>query len=81
MATRNWWISGDIDGRKTEMAGGPQAKDGGFTLTIFQRVSGSSVLAVKIEGRANSQGGLTLGMYVPQADGTSGYISILDSER
>lgn len=81
MAVRNWWLSASIDGRETEVAGGPRAKDGGFTLKIFQRVNGGSVLAVRIEGRANSQGDLTLNMYVPQADGTSGYISILDSER
>jgi len=41
MAVRNWWIEADVDGRKTPLSGGPRSKDGGFQLTIYQRVKGN----------------------------------------
>ena len=37
MALRNFWIDAKIDGRKTELEGGPQAKDGGLSVDILQR--------------------------------------------
>lgn len=50
MKPRNWWIVVHIDGRKTELYGGPARKDGGFTLKIFQRNRGESILAKTLEG-------------------------------
>lgn len=50
MAVRNFWIEADIDGRRTELHGGPVRKDGGFDLRIYVRDNGSSKLALVIEG-------------------------------
>ena len=49
---RNWWLEAKIDGRKTVLAGGPQAKDGGFTLFVYQRSGGKIVQAVRLIGKA-----------------------------
>lgn len=48
MAVRNFWLSGCIDGRKTELQGGPASKKGGMQLTIKQRHEGSIVTAFKL---------------------------------
>lgn len=55
MAVRNWWIDVEIDGRKTRLNGGPVSKDGGFSMTIYQRVEGESVEVVRIAARATSR--------------------------
>lgn len=60
MATRNFWISANIDGRKTPLTGGPRAKDGGFDLTIYQRDSGGIVMAASIHGFALDDGTLKI---------------------
>ena len=38
---RNFYIKGSIDGRKTDLTGGPSRKDGGMTLHLTQRNHGS----------------------------------------
>lgn len=48
MAMRNFWLTADIDGRKTPLAGGARAKDGGMTVEIRQRAKGNSVVAFTI---------------------------------
>lgn len=48
MTLRNFWLEARIDGRKTELTGGPRAKEGGISLTIYQRENGSKTEAVKI---------------------------------
>lgn len=48
MAVRNFWMYGRIDGRKTDLQGGPASKDGGMKLTIKQRDEGSIVTALTI---------------------------------
>lgn len=60
MAVRNWWISGHIDGRKTEFSGGPRNKDGGFNLYITQRDEGSIISAGYIRGRVDALDNLVL---------------------
>ena len=60
MAVRNWWIEVEIDGRKTKLQGGPQAKDGGFTLTVRQRDNGASVPVLTVRGIAFDDGRLQL---------------------
>jgi hypothetical protein len=57
---RNFWIEGQIDGRSTRIEAGPQAKDGGFSLTIYQRDKGSVVKAVTIRGWHESTTGHNL---------------------
>lgn len=60
MAMRNWWIDGAIDGRATNMTGGPVHKDGGFILDIRQRDKGTSVLGASIAGYVDEEGKLHL---------------------
>lgn len=37
---RNFWLSADIDGRRSRFASGPRARDGGFRLDIYHRERG-----------------------------------------
>jgi hypothetical protein len=60
MAMRNWWIEGQVDGRRSEMTGGPKSRDGGFELTVYMRDEGSSKIAVTVSGRATRAGELVL---------------------
>ena len=48
MAIRNFWISANIDGRETDLEGGPRAKDGGMEVTINQRKNGTISTALTI---------------------------------
>jgi hypothetical protein len=52
MAVRNFWLEATIDGRQTDLSGGPRAKDGGFELTVYVRQRGSILRAVKVSGYA-----------------------------
>lgn len=50
--TRNFWLHGRVDGRKTPVEAGPASRDGGFTETVYIRgENGTAVTAVRIEGR------------------------------
>ena len=51
---RNFWIECEIDGKKTKLASGPRAKDGGFELTVKVRSNGESLRAVEIRGFVHS---------------------------
>lgn len=48
MAVRNFWATVNVDGYKTEMAGGPKSKEGGLTVEVKQRDEGAKVTAVKV---------------------------------
>lgn len=48
MALRNFWVTADIQGRETDLEGGPRSKDGGMTVTVLQRKDGAKVEAVKV---------------------------------
>lgn len=48
MAMRNFYLTADIDGRKTLLTGGPAAKQGEMTVTIRQRDHGESVVAFRV---------------------------------
>ena len=48
MALRNFWLEAKIDGRKTELKGGPRNKTGGMRTKVYVRDQGVSVLACKI---------------------------------
>ena len=63
MAVRNWWIEADVDGRKTPLSGGPRSKDGGFQLTIYQRVKGNIDNPNRISGFTNRNGYLVCQFY------------------
>jgi hypothetical protein len=55
---RNFWIEVTIDGKTSKFAGGPQSKDGGFTLIVKQRNSGEVTEALHVEGRVLADGSL-----------------------
>jgi len=46
---RNFYIKGNIDGRRTNLSGGPSRKDGGMVLTLTQRNNGSIENCASIE--------------------------------
>jgi len=56
MATRNWWLELEVDGRKAKVETGPRSKDGGFNLIIRQRVHGDSQVALTVEARVTDEG-------------------------
>jgi len=60
MAVRNFWIEPTVDGRKTPIAFGPRAKDGGFELKIYQRAKGEAVGILTICGQAQADNVLRL---------------------
>ena len=51
---RNFYLSGDIDGRNTVLSGGPACKDGGMELTITQRDDGEIIKALVINCYENN---------------------------
>ena len=48
MALRNFYVKARIDGRETELAGGPRRKDGGMTIRVLQRDEGEKLETVVI---------------------------------
>ena len=61
--TRNFWIEGQIDGRNSELSGGPRNKDGGISVKIKQRNNKGITEAIRIDGIADSEGNLSLKVY------------------
>ena len=48
MAVRNFWVEAEIDGRQTELKGGPVNKHGGLELNLYQRNNGGIDHPIKI---------------------------------
>lgn len=48
---RNFWVEAEIDGRATTLSGGPQSKDGGIDIVIYQRSKGDVTRVLRITGR------------------------------
>ena len=48
---RNFWLTAQIDGRRSHWASGPRSRDGGFTLAVFCRDHGAIARPVRITGR------------------------------
>jgi hypothetical protein len=57
---RNFWIHARVDGRESRVCGGPRAKDGGLSLTLYQRSDGNVVAALQVNCFALSDGSLRL---------------------
>jgi len=58
---RNFWLTLDVDGKKTNVATGPRSRDGGFYLTILVREDGGICdNAVIVEGKVLSDGHLAV---------------------
>ena len=55
---RNFWLSARIEGRKSRLVGGPRGKDGGMSLTLYQRSEGSVAPALEILCSSRSDGAL-----------------------
>jgi hypothetical protein len=48
MAIRNFYLQGRIDGKTTEVSGGPASKTGGMYVDLFIRDQGQSRLGIRI---------------------------------
>jgi hypothetical protein len=59
-AVRNFWVAGDVDGRRSRITGGPRARDGGISLTLFQRNKGCVAEVLKMKCLAREDGTLSL---------------------
>ena len=46
---RPFWLNANVEGRNTDLCGGPRRKDGRMNIDIRQRDNGNSVTAFKIE--------------------------------
>ena len=57
---RNFWLSADVDGRQSRITGGPRARDGGVSLTLYQRSNGSVATALTVLCRASCDGTLSI---------------------
>ena len=54
--TRNFWIEGSIDGRKTKLKGGPRSAKGGFSMLVKQRKNGLVSVAATLVGKLSKCG-------------------------
>ncbi len=57
---RNFWLELEVDGKKSKVATGPVAKDGGFQLKVLQRDNGEVTLVGYLHGTTNEDGSLLL---------------------
>lgn len=57
---RNFWVQGQVDGRRSQISGGPRARDGGLALTLYQRRKGAVETALRVNCSASTDGTLTL---------------------
>ena len=70
MATRNFWIEVQIDGRTTRLKGGPQNKTGGMSIVLKQRDDGAirDVLTLNCYAIDERDGSVRLRSSVQMAD-------------
>lgn len=59
----NFWLTLKVDGKASTVETGPQAKDGGFSLTVKMREDGGIVTALHVRGYARGDGTLELQAY------------------
>lgn len=60
---RNFWLELSVDGSQKQIATGPRAADGGFSLTVFQRAEGSIVSALQVRGWIDGEGVIRLDVH------------------
>lgn len=63
MAVRNFWVEASIDGYKTKLAGGPRNKDGGMSLTIYQREDGGISTTFRVNCGVTPSGNLITSVF------------------
>jgi len=61
--TYNFYATVDIDGRQSQLAAGPKAKDGGMRGSIKMRNKGKILDAIRFQCRALDNGDLVLEVY------------------
>ena len=54
--TRNFYLRAEIDGRKSELTGGPASKDGGMYVELLMRSEGKPVNVLRINCTAYDDG-------------------------
>lgn len=57
---RNFWVAGDVDGRRSPLSGGPRGRDGGLSLTLYQRTKGQVAASLRVHCCASRDGTLSL---------------------
>jgi hypothetical protein len=57
---RNFWVAGDVDGRRSTLSGGPRGRDGGLSLTLYQRMEGQIAASLRVRCSACRDGTLSL---------------------
>lgn len=62
MAVRNFYVKANIDGRATNLGGGPASKTGEMTVRLYQRDDGAITDALLIECKERD-GKLTTEVY------------------
>lgn len=76
MAVRNFWADIKIDGRTFDLRGGPQKKDGGMQIDVYQRENGGIMKVVKIVCSADEKGSLKTSVFLNEE-----LIGACESER
>ena len=76
MSIRPFWVDVDIDGRSTNLQGGPRARDGQMNVSLLIRDSGEKKIAYKIS--CFPTGMSMLCMQVKDSDGNVIHETITD---
>lgn len=69
MNVRNFYLKAKIDGRKTELKGGPARKDGGFYQTLYIRNAGEIEDIIHTEGYVTEEGKLKIIVAIKEDNG------------
>jgi hypothetical protein len=78
MAVRNFYVVADVDGRSSQVTGGPIRKDGGMTISLTMRDNGAIRDVLTIYCQAHDDGGLVVEVV---DDATRKTVVRYDSER
>lgn len=80
---RNFWIEVEVDGKRTRIATGPRAADGGFSMTISQRRKGNVMKAAVITGDWTPDGNLTLAVSLATSESHTAldFVGAVTTER
>jgi hypothetical protein len=73
---RNFWIEGYVDGRSSEITGGPKQRFGGMEFNLYQRNNGEVEKVASIMCFASSDG--VLRTYIEPYGALEGYPRMLN---
>ena len=57
MAVRPFYMEANVDGRTSQLSGGPKSKSGGMDVTIYQRDNGDISKVFRIESNSTMRDG------------------------